>query len=620
MRVALVVMPFAAADRPSLAAGLLAAAAEEAGFACDVKHFNLTLAKLVGKETYHHLSHELPATVLGCERVFREVLGGQDLTPREEYEREVLDDPVWGAGATSRRALDALRGIAPLFLGLAYGTCDWSAYDVVGFTSTFEQTMPSLALAARIKAAHPGVTIVLGGANFEGDMGAPYLNRFPFVDLIAAGESDIAFPALLRALGEGTAVPAGFLHRGPSGSGTRPPFVNLDALPMPRFDEFYSVLDATFPEERRRTWISVEASRGCWWGQVSHCTFCGLNGQGMAFRKKGFERVLAETDALSARYGAMPLAFADNILSMDAFRDLLPAWAARPAKTPKFFEIKSNLRRSQVLALRDAGITSVQAGVESLSDSTLRVMRKGVSGAQNLALLRWLHEAGLESLWNVLYGFPHEEPESYAETLRLLRAIPHLTPPSAVAPIRMDRFSPNHSDSAAHGFANVRAMPAYRHVFPFDEAERERAATFFRYDHPGMSDALVKGNELAREAARWRSAVAEKRAGELSVAPRFPSGTALVDTRYTKTGAKGHERVRPLPGTELAMLLACDAPISPARAITRVVESGAGDAGSAETALSRLVAGDVIARAGDLLVTLALLPQQLDRPPLARAD
>ena len=30
----------------------------------------------------------------------------------------------------------------------------------------------------------------------------------------------------------------------------------------------------------------VETSRGCWWGERSHCTFCGLNGMGMTYRSK----------------------------------------------------------------------------------------------------------------------------------------------------------------------------------------------------------------------------------------------------------------------------------------------------------------------------------------------
>ena len=56
---------------------------------------------------------------------------------------------------------------------------DWSAYDVVGFTSTFQQNVASLALARAIKEEHPRVTTLFGGANFDSVMGLEYLRVFP---------------------------------------------------------------------------------------------------------------------------------------------------------------------------------------------------------------------------------------------------------------------------------------------------------------------------------------------------------------------------------------------------------------------------------------------------------
>ena len=44
LRVALVCMPFSAADRPSIQIGLLAAIARQAGFEADTCHLNLELA------------------------------------------------------------------------------------------------------------------------------------------------------------------------------------------------------------------------------------------------------------------------------------------------------------------------------------------------------------------------------------------------------------------------------------------------------------------------------------------------------------------------------------------------------------------------------------------------
>src|SRR5262249_53539650 len=162
----------------------------------------------------------------------------------------------------------------------------------------------------------------------------------------------------------------------------------------------------------------------------------------MAFRHKSWRRVVEETDELVARHGRLPLQFVDDIVALDYFDDLLPYWAERADPTPKLFELKSNVRRAQLELLRRAGVSIVQPGIESLADGTLRVMRKGVSAAQNVAVLRWCKELGIEVYWNLIFGFPHEDPEDYPRTERLLAQITHLPPPLACAPIRMDRFSP----------------------------------------------------------------------------------------------------------------------------------------------------------------------------------
>src|SRR5262249_26316977 len=102
----------------------------------------------------------------------------------------------------------------------------------------------------------------------------------------------------------------------------------LDALPDPDYDEFYEDA-ARFRLDRDPSWqervvLNFEASRGCWWGQKKHCTFCGLNADGMAFRLKAPERVLATMRHLSERYRFQHLQATDNILAMSYWKTLLP--------------------------------------------------------------------------------------------------------------------------------------------------------------------------------------------------------------------------------------------------------------------------------------------------------
>jgi hypothetical protein len=87
---------------------------------------------------------------------------------------------------------------------------------IVGFTSIFQQHVPSLSLAKRIKALSPQTFIVLGGANCEGVMGAETIRQFPFVDAVVSGEGEIVFPALVRRVLEKKSVddmPGVYTHK-----------------------------------------------------------------------------------------------------------------------------------------------------------------------------------------------------------------------------------------------------------------------------------------------------------------------------------------------------------------------------------------------------------------------
>ena len=615
MNVALVVMPFAAITRPSLAVGLLQANLRRAGIGCEAIYANLILGEMLGTPAYRRFSSEAAITALAGEWTFSQLFYGQRFSTWTSYREEVLNDPLWGASERRHQEIQTLLAIAPAFLDRVFASRQWGEYDLVGFSSTFEQTMPSLCLARMIREHHPSTLIAMGGANFEAGMGRPYLDHFDFLDFVCTGEADTSFPQLCSSLrdfkaGHASAVvvPRGFLFRDLRGQcvqaaeGT--PSVDLESSPTPSYDDFFrAVLSEPAHAESIHQWLPVEASRGCWWGEKVHCTFCGLNGDTMRFRAKSARRVIEETDELVARHGTKRLQFADNILSMDYFGDLLPQWAERHDETAKFFEIKSSLTRDQLALLRRAGVSTVQAGIESLSDHTLRVMGKGVSAAQNIALLRWCAELGIDPLWNLIYGFPAEQLADYAATLDALRHMVHLSPPDAVAPIRMDRFSPNFVDWQRRGFTHIAPMPAYRHVFPFGDEDLAQLAYYFRYDHPQVDDALRAGAEVDRFVVDWQARHRNGDTGQLSV-ERRGNRLVMTDTRYTSEANSID-----LDRSQLAVLMACDRPASRPTALARALRGSQTKEADVETTLSELLARHAIVQAGSLLVTVACLPE-----------
>ena len=311
---------------------------------------------------------------------------------------------------------------------------------LVGLTSVFQQHVAALAVARRLKARRPSLPVILGGANCDGSMGIETARRFPFLDGVVSGEADLIFAELVeRAIqGQPLAGIAGLITPEDAASGRTsfalaPRVERMDDLPVPTYDGFFADWEAANVAWPISAKVPLETSRGCWWGEKHHCTFCGLNVKSMAFRSKSAARVLDELEAIVARYPNRPVMVVDNILDMRYFQDLLPALAARRLPVTLFFEVKANLRKDQLRLMHDAGIRDIQPGVESLSRPVLDLMRKGVTPLQNIQLLKWCAELGVSTHWNWLWGFPGEPMEEYTRLASVIPMLSHLPPPQGSA-------------------------------------------------------------------------------------------------------------------------------------------------------------------------------------------
>ena len=98
------------------------------------------------------------------------------------------------SGTDIQRVL-AVRSLANYFLEHCLSAVPWRDYAVVGFTSTFEQNIASLAMARHVKHLSPATAIVFGGANWEGEMGHELHRRFLFVDYVARVSPKRVFPS-----------------------------------------------------------------------------------------------------------------------------------------------------------------------------------------------------------------------------------------------------------------------------------------------------------------------------------------------------------------------------------------------------------------------------------------
>jgi ribosomal peptide maturation radical SAM protein 1 len=481
----IVVPPFAHAGFPALGPSLLKAQCLRQGLGASVLYSNLELAARIGYERYNQIALAFDQDLVG-ERIFRAAafpaeLAGQDQTSFATDFNEVQELPAmaeemaerfFSPGAQVERSAVAacVEQVEPFLDAVVTRILD-SGARIIGFSSVFQQTLASIAIARRLG----DLTTVLGGVNASQPGASAMAEVTGAFDHIFSGEADMTFAGFCRDLLKDGKLPDRKVIE-------CAPLPDPEQTPPPDFDDYFeqvAELDLQ-PRLRQRLplWLPFETSRGCWWGERRQCIFCGLNGDEILHRHKSGERVVQELAQLSSRYGVKRLHAADNILPRTFCRRLLPDLAAANTGYELFWEIRPDLTGSELDLCVRAGLTNLQPGIESFASGLLRRLGKGTTGVNNLVLLRECRSRAICCEWNLLLGVPGERASDYESIISLIPKIEHLQPPRACIPVRIDRFSPLYRTPQRYGVEAVQPFPVYRELFP-DGAPVDRLANHF---------------------------------------------------------------------------------------------------------------------------------------------
>lgn len=508
-QVALVNMPFSYSKYPSIQLGTLSALLKSQDIPVECHHLNVRFAHKIGVPLYEMICEK---RALFGEWIFSYLLF-RDNPKRAEYPRifkPVFEQLAEQSGQPIGYFEEMATRIAPQFLTSALTAIDWGQYKLVGFTSTFDQNVASLTLAKLIKDLYPNVTVVFGGANYDGEMGMEYFRAFPFIDHVVVGEGEEVFPQLVRyVLGGRTGqLPAGVTARQGGRIAFTPNqvlFTDFAKTGPPDYDDYYHLLaelgDAAQGLDRI---LLYEGSRGCWWGEKHHCTFCGLNAQSMKFRSKSPEQVAKEMTYLSHRYDTARFRLVDNIIELKYVDELFGKFAADRCDLDVFIETKSNLHKNQIRTLAAGGVKCMQPGLESLSLTQLKAMDKGVTPIQNLVCLKWSFYYRVAVSWNILLGFPGETNEDYQRQIDLIPSILHLQPPEATGKFWLERFSPYYTRPHEYGIRITGPGMAYEYVYDARQVDLGKIAYDFEYELENWPVDPHVYQELVSAIERWQ--------------------------------------------------------------------------------------------------------------------
>lgn len=588
MRVALVNMPFCYLESPSLALAQLRSVIRStpslAGCVeVSTAYVQHDFASWFGMEAYHLMADSGDA-LLG-EWLFSPIAfpGPRDNSADEAYLERYLPPAARGREVE----LLALRAQLGAFLTAIIEEYHLDQADVVGLTTLYQQTVPSLALLRALRDLPGERTLVLGGGNCEGRMGRALIEAFEPLDFVFSGSGLVSFPAFLerRLAGDLEACDRldGVFSRRNHSAGTwdaratssRPPpaavVVNAGgrALPVlnagkvvdlrsppgdpvglhgPERDindvvaiEYHCFLDSLDAKVRPlassiQPRLVLETSRGCWWGEKAHCTFCGSCGWDISYKSMRSEIAIDYMNAVLDAHQPRCRFFecCDQLIPKPFPQEVIPHLRLRD-KSGLFYEVRVTLPEDDLRAMSAAGVRAIQPGVESLSTTLLKRMAKGVTAAQNLLHLKRCLRHGISPMWILLVGLPGEEEGYYHHYREILVHLVHLPPPMGLTPVGFHRNSPYTWYPDKYGL-NLAPDPAYEYIYPYAPEVLRELAYFFKditLNPPYRRHIAQHVPDLEARVGVWQAAWFQRTGPQpqLCFQSREADGAQVYDTR-----------------------------------------------------------------------------------------
>jgi radical SAM superfamily enzyme YgiQ (UPF0313 family) len=274
---------------------------------------------------------------------------------------------------------------------------------VVGIYATSIDIHGAVSVARMVKACANSY-VVIGGPHVKGDPN--FINKFSDVfDYEVFGEGEISFIRLVKDILKGHAPKDRII--------TGIPVDDLESLPLPA----YHLLDM---KTYNRFGLVAISTRGC----PFNCIYCAMGGTGIRFRRP--ESFVEELSILKNEYNAKRVYICDNnfTLNKSHARNICLGMIREKVDLSWMVQTRCDLIDRDTLNLaRRSGCDTLQLGVESLSESTQRMIKKNLKLDSIERAVRLAKSANLKVWINLMIGLPSETREDMHKTVNMLKKL-----------------------------------------------------------------------------------------------------------------------------------------------------------------------------------------------------
>lgn len=296
--------------------------------------------------------------------------------------------------------------------------------DLVAMSALTIQVHDAAETARALKGVDPRIRVVVGGPHTS-KIPEETLREFPVFDFAAAGEGEGIMRELLPALRDGGrtdnipglySVEEGNVVSG----GARPYITDLNSLEFPDWKHFnWDAYCASFRLKKQKyREISVSINRGC----PFDCIFCSKI-MGSRLRKRSIHRVIEEIQRNVRDFGANQILFTDETFTVDraGVAELCESIIREGLheKISWIADTRPDMVDEELLTLiKRSGCFFICFGADSVSDETLKYMKKNADAASIYNAIRLSRKCGLTTQAAYIMGLPTDSPASIRETVR----------------------------------------------------------------------------------------------------------------------------------------------------------------------------------------------------------
>ena len=294
--------------------------------------------------------------------------------------------------------------------------------DAVGISTTTSSFPSGYRTAEALKAAKPGLPVILGGVH-PTSIWNRILTNYPAVDMIVVGEGE----PTLQDLAQNDYIPSesirGLAFRDTSGEvrygGPRELMQDLDQLPFPAYDKLqgfpmdYPLPIFNYPRGPATSFIS---SRGCPYA----CSYCDRSVFRSTFRYHSAAYVVEQLQWLKNTYGIRHVNIYDDnfLLLRERVQEFCELKLKSGLKTT--FNCCGRVDRLDPELLRlmkQAGCWQIAIGVESGDEELMSAHRMNNNLETTRQVVRWINEAGIRVKGLFMIGIPGETERTIRSTI-----------------------------------------------------------------------------------------------------------------------------------------------------------------------------------------------------------